>query len=298
MSPIINCAAPDDRLPEISRADDSMFKLFWSEVKGNYFFRSRHKYLDFLKSGEGKIFYLPQQSLTIPPFALAGNWRDRRDITALWHVKGIGDVKRSLVMGAARECFKEGTKKIVSKLLSEYEAAEFRQWGFEKACRIVLLEKRLTGPPAPVAQPADIRLSRFRKNMLREVLSVDAAAFDDFWKLDERTLEAIAGSCRRNVFLVATRGDETVGYTIGGVNGPLGYLQRLGVDREHQGRGIGRSLSFAILKTLFTMGANVVMVNTQEENTVAISLYRHLGFKELFDTRYIMQYRASDCERV
>jgi ribosomal protein S18 acetylase RimI-like enzyme len=297
VSQIISRAERNGGEPDILKADPDMFKLFWHEVRGNYFFRNRRVYMDFLKSGDGKIFYLPQESLIVPPFALVGNWRDRRDITALWHVKGIGAIKRVLVVGAARECFKEGAEKMISKLLTEYEAAEFRQWGFEKACRIILLEKRLTSQPATPAEPAGIRLSRFKKSMLKKVLQVDAESFDDFWKLDDRTLEAIAESCRRNVFLVATRGSDVIGYAIAGANGPLGYLQRLGVHRDYQGHGIGRFLACIVLKTLYFMGANVVMVNTQEENLVAMELYKSLGFGELPETRYIMQCEAADCGR-
>jgi len=274
-----------------------MFKLFWPEVRGNYFFRNRRTYMDFLKGGDGRIYYVPHQSLTIPAFALVGNWRDRSDITALWYVKGSGMVKKSLVMESAKECFEEGSEKMVTKLLSEYEAAEFRQWGFTKACRIVLFEKRFASRPGMMKEPAAIRISSFKKSMLEKVLQVDSSSFDDFWKLDDRTLEAIAASCRRNVFLVAQRGNEVVGYVIAGANGSLGYLQRLGVTAVNQGQGTGEMLSSAALRMLYDMGARVAMVNTQEDNQTGLRLYEKLGFQELLDTRYIMQYAASDHAR-
>ncbi|OFW55413.1 MAG: hypothetical protein A2W01_06620 [Candidatus Solincola sediminis] len=298
MSPIIDTVERNNRDPEIKKAEAAMFKLFWPEVRGNYFFRNRRVYMDFLKSGDGKIYYMPQQSLTIPAFVLVGNWRDRTDITALWYVKGVGLAKKSLVMEAAGECFNSGAEKMVTKLLGEYEAAEFRQWGFKKACRIVLFEKRLADRPGIAGQPVGIRLSRFRKSMLEKVLKVDSSSFDDFWRLDDRTLEAIASSCRRNVFLVAQRGNQVVGYAVAGANGSLGYLQRLGVERGSHGQGIGRLLCSAVLRTLYDMGTTVVMVNTQEDNQVGLRLYDKLGFRELLDTRYIMQYEANDYRRV
>lgn len=279
------------------RADASMFKAFWPEVRGNYFFRSRRLYMDFLKSGEGKIYYLPNDSLSIPPFILVGNWRGRTDITALWYVKGMGAMKKSLVLEAARESFNDGAERMITKLLNEYEAAEFRQWGFEKASRIVLLEKRLFAEPPAPKEAVGVKIFNFRKSMLGDVLKVDASSFNDFWKLDDRTLEAIAASCIRNVFLVARRPDEVLGYGIGGSNGRLGYLQRLGVDAPYQGQGIGHLLASTMLRALYRMGARVVMVNTQEENEVAITLYQKLGFEELADTRYILQYAAADRER-
>jgi ribosomal protein S18 acetylase RimI-like enzyme len=274
-----------------------MFKVFWPDVRGGYFFRQRRVYMDFLRNQGGKIFYLTDTHYSRPPFVLAGNWRDRHDITALWHIKAEGSYKKSLVLGVARECIQEGAEKVITKLLSEFEAAEFGQWGFDIACRIAMLERRMHSEPPSLKKRDDIRIVPFRKKELYNVLEVDAAAFDDFWKLDARTMDAIASSCMHNVFLMARSGGDILGYTIGGANGHLGYLQRLGVHARHQGKGVGEDLGLAILHSLHRMGATTVMVNTQDDNVSALRLYESLGFHRMPDTRYILQYTSRSEDR-
>jgi [ribosomal protein S18]-alanine N-acetyltransferase len=280
-------AAPEG--PAVIRAKPEMFKALWPEVRGSYFFHHRRTYLDFLQYQGGKIFYLGIRHRYGLPFILVGNWRDREDITAIWHIGAYGSDKKILVLGAARACFDEGSERMITKLLDEAEATEYQGWGFETACKIVLLEKQLyrESPPDPGIE--GLRVTHFRKKDLDDVLRVDATAFDDFWRLDARTIEAIASSCTHNTFLLARRGGETLGYAMGGNNGRLGYLQRLGVDGSYQGRGIGELLASHLLHALYRTGAGVVMVNTQEDNATALNLYHSMGFSPMPARRFIMQ---------
>lgn len=272
------------------RAEPEMFKTLWPEIKGSYFFQHRRVYLDFLQNQGGKIFYLEAEHRHGLPFILVGNWRDREDITAVWHIGAYGSDKKDLVLGAAHACFDEGSERMVTKLLDQGEAAEFQGWGFESACRIILLEKHLLRGSPPGQDKDGLRVVHYRKKDLEDVLRVDASAFDEFWRLDARTIEAIASSCLHNVFLLAREGGDALGYAMGGNNGRLGYLQRLGVDGRHQGRGIGELLASHLLHSLYRTGAGVVMVNTQEDNSTALNLYRSLGFRAMPARRFIMQY--------
>jgi len=267
-----------------------MFKSFWPDVKGGYFFRNRRTYLDFLHNQGGKIFYLPGTSAPKPPFILIGNWRDREDIASIWYIKARGEEKERLVVGAARECLGEGAEILVTRLVDEREAMDFARWGFKEAHRITLLEKQLNEEAAPSRRIDGVEVVRFGTKAMDAVLEVDAAAFDDFWKLDARTFKAIASSCLHNVFLLARKGGQVLGYVLGGSNGHLGYLQRLGVEPQLQGRGIGELLASHLLYDLYRHGATVAMVNTQAHNQAALNLYRSLGFKVIPGDRFIMQY--------
>ncbi|MBN2028320.1 MAG: GNAT family N-acetyltransferase [Actinobacteria bacterium] len=274
----------------IAAAGPEMFKAFWPAVRGNYFFRNRRLFIDFMRQNEGRIYYVSGGSRTGPPFILVGNWRSRTDITALWHIKGDGIIKKRLVRVAAASSFEAGSDRFVTKPLGECEADEYERWGFEVLCRILLLEKRLRRESESSAGlEADVEIVRYRKRYLDDVLSLDASAFDDFWKLDAHTLEAVATSCYRNAFLAAKRDGEVVGYAVGGANGRFGYLQRLGIHAAHQGEGIGEALTRRIISTLQGMGAVSLMVNTQEDNDAALSLYRKMGFETMPDPRFIMQ---------
>jgi ribosomal protein S18 acetylase RimI-like enzyme len=294
---IITSDAENHRHESIAEATPEMFKAFWPEVRGNYFFRSRRLFLDFMRSCGGRIYYLSNGSRPNPPFILVGNWRSRSDITALWHVKGEGTCKKRLVETAASRSFDTGSEVFVTKPLNEYEAESYGSWGFRIAYRIVLLEKQLRREPSAADAGNGAEIIRYRKKYLGDILSLDATAFDDFWRLDARTMEAVATTCYRNAFLLAVRGGEVLGYAVGGANGRFGYLQRLGVHAEHQGGGIGEFLSRSLLSTLQVMGARSVMVNTQEENEAALRLYGKLGFEVLSDRRYIMRLTPQAMER-
>jgi ribosomal protein S18 acetylase RimI-like enzyme len=71
-----------------------------------------------------------------------------------------------------------------------------------------------------------------------------------------------------------------VGYHITGVARHLGYLQRLAVHPDFHGRGIGTALVGDALSWCRRRGCDSVLVNTQEINERAHSLYRLLGFTD------------------
>ncbi len=297
---VVRIADPETQRHEsqgITAASPEMFKAFWPDVGGSYFFRNRRLFLDFMHSNGGRIYYLTSASHPRPPFILVGNWRSRADITALWHVKGEENLRRSLVSVAASASFQAGSERFVTKPLGAFEGEEFERWGFKPAYRIVLLERILRPEPGHPGGEDGMEIIRFRKRYLDEVLSLDATAFDDFWRLDIRTVEAVAASCYRNTFLLARRGGETLGYAVGGANGRFGYLQRLGVHAGHQGEGVGGALARRIMSDLRGMGATSVMVNTQEDNEAALNLYHKLGFETMPDPRFIMQCTPRSLER-
>jgi ribosomal protein S18 acetylase RimI-like enzyme len=286
---IIASETQDHQSGDIVAAPPEMFKAFWPDVRGSYFFRSRRLFLDFMRACGGRIYYLQDGHGSRRPFILVGNWRSRSDITALWHIKGEGAIKKRLVTSAAACSFDAGSNVFVTKPLGDYEAEEYGKWGFEPAYGIVLFEKQLRREPVKTSMQDGVEIVRYKKRYLGDVLRLDATAFDDFWKLDARTLEAIATTCYHNVFLLALRGGEVLGYTVGGANGRFGYLQRLGVDSAHHGEGLGEALASHMMSTLQGMGATSVMVNTQEENVSAIGLYLKIGFEILPDRRLIMR---------
>ncbi|MBC7230726.1 MAG: GNAT family N-acetyltransferase [Actinobacteria bacterium] len=272
----------------IEEAPPHSFKSFWPEVRRGYSFRNRQRYLEFMRTCDGRIYVLQDPGSPETPFALVGNWRSNGDIRALWHLKGHGDARELLARGVAARSFEEGASLFVTRPLGEGEAEEFRGWGFTPLYRIVLLERRPRRVEEKDTGGGGVKFIRFHRRHLQEVLELDSAAFDVFWRLDRLTLDAVASSCARNLFLLARGRDRLDGYAIGGVNGRFGYLQRLGVRAGRQGEGIGEALARRLISALTAMGAGVICVNTQEENLAARSLYRKLGFEEMPHRRLIM----------
>ena len=70
-----------------------------------------------------------------------------------------------------------------------------------------------------------------------------------------------------------------VGYAVTGRAGSRGYLQRLAVDPDAQGQGIGTTLVQDSFDWLRRRGARETLVNTQESNHKALALYERLGYR-------------------
>jgi ribosomal protein S18 acetylase RimI-like enzyme len=121
-------------------------------------------------------------------------------------------------------------------------------------------------------------MRRARRSDRAEVLAVDDAAFDTFWRLDEPALADALDATPARRFRVAV--DPAVrGYLITGRSAGRGYLQRLAVDPSQQRRGIATALVLDGLRWLGRHGVSQAIVNTQEHNVDALSLYTRLGFR-------------------
>jgi ribosomal protein S18 acetylase RimI-like enzyme len=112
-------------------------------------------------------------------------------------------------------------------------------------------------------------------------LEVDGAAFAPFWRLDHAGLrEALKATRQHHLRVVLGPRRAVAGYAICGVSGRRGFVQRLAVAPDAQGRGIGKALLLDGLYWLRARGAEEVAVNTQVGNETALSLYRRVGFRD------------------
>ncbi|MBP6016595.1 MAG: GNAT family N-acetyltransferase [Candidatus Promineofilum sp.] len=66
-----------------------------------------------------------------------------------------------------------------------------------------------------------------------------------------------------------------------------GRIEPIGIARRHQGRGVGRGLLLAALHDLRRRGARTVEIGLWRQNTVAMNLYKSLGFLEVGNWYYL-----------
>ena len=137
-----------------------------------------------------------------------------------------------------------------------------------------LLARDLTDIPKVPRSP----LRRGRKRERTDILAVDRAAFGSFWQLDEAGLHDALHATPSARLRVATDSGSIVGYAVSGRAGGVGYLQRLAMHPDQQGRGWGYALVLDGLRWMGRRGARRALVNTQHENDRALGLYRRLGF--------------------
>lgn len=112
-------------------------------------------------------------------------------------------------------------------------------------------------------------------------LAVDRLAFRPEWAMDALGLaNARRATPAARYRVAADRTGHVVGYAVTGRAGRRGYLQRLAVHPDCQGRGVGRTLVLDGLRWCRRWGTRGVVVNTQHGNERALGLYRGLGFRD------------------
>ncbi|MCP3936945.1 MAG: GNAT family N-acetyltransferase [Actinomycetia bacterium] len=183
----------------------------------------------------------------------------------------VGSVERTLVLLASR-----GVLRVFTAAVPPAEEAVMIEAGLVPRERLHLLRHDLTDLDRRDRR-SDPRLRRSRPGDRRQILNTDTQAFDTFWALDDADLdEAINATPTSRVRVVAR--PDVHGFAVSGRAGRVGYLQRLAVSPEMEGRGFGRALILDGLRWMRRWGARHALVNTQVVNERAHSLYLHLGF--------------------
>jgi len=219
---------------------------------------------------------------------LGASFGSRRLRVARWQgdrfVALVGPIRsgRSPTADEIQRCIgaldRRGVERAVTPALSPFEAEPFYQAGFQLFERLHLLSCRLADTTT-TASTGPARNVAGRPWHERSVLAVDARAFKGFWRFDKLALAEARSATPSRRFRVAKVGNDIVGYAVTGRAGPRGYLQRLAVDPEAQGQGIGTMLVHDSFDWLRRRGAEESLVNTQETNLTALSLYERLGYR-------------------
>ncbi len=213
-------------------------------------------------------------------------WQGQRHIALV----GPARLRRNPTTAEIGRCLdtlvRRGVDQAFTPALSPYEAEPFFQAGFEFHENLHLLARPLGDG---VAKPRH-RLRAGRPLDRRRVLAIDSRAFDQFWQFDKFSLKEARHATPSSRFRVALEGRTVVGYAVTGKAGRRGYLQRLAVDPDWAGRGIGTSLIHDCFRWLESRGGSMVMVNTQESNTRALALYERHGFARQRDGLLVLRW--------
>jgi ribosomal-protein-alanine N-acetyltransferase len=135
--------------------------------------------------------------------------------------------------------------------------------------------------PAPPVKPAStasaIRVERYRESHFDQVFAIESQSFGT----DSYNREFFQRLCEDNweFTFVATRRDKVVGYIMGEHQPNSGEVVSLAVDRQYQGRGLGKKLLRRLLKRLRDEATPVVFLMVRVDNPVASKLYRDCGFQ-------------------
>ena len=180
---------------------------------------------------------------------------------------------------------KRGVIRAVTPALSQRDAQPFLQAGFTTLEHLHLLAFNLRtggrrpGETVPQPLPNGFQIRGGHRWHEHDVIAVDGAAFESFWRFDPVALREARRATPRHLYRVITNRSGVAAYAVTGLAGQRGYLQRLAVHPRFQGNGLGRALIDDSLAWLRKRDATKIMVNTQERNQRALAVYRSVGFE-------------------
>jgi ribosomal protein S18 acetylase RimI-like enzyme len=174
---------------------------------------------------------------------------------------------------------RRGFHRAITGALSPLEQSGFLAAGFDVERDLTLLRLDFGATAFRVPDgPALRRVPAWRRN---RILSVDHAAFADFWRFDALGLkDALEATPSVRLRMAGGPDGRPAGYAICGLSGRRGFVQRLAVAPGAQGSGMGRRLLLDGLVWMQSNGVERAVVNTQVGNDAALSLYRSVGFVE------------------
>jgi ribosomal protein S18 acetylase RimI-like enzyme len=147
------------------------------------------------------------------------------------------------------------------------------------------------GFPLPEERSLNINIRPMNYDDLLAVQDVDGLAFGSIWRNSLESLELAFKQAA--VATVAEEEGKVLGYQISTSNPLGGHLARLAVHPKQQGKGIGFSLVRDMLHQFERRGASRVSVNTQQDNSISLSLYQKSGFQKTDEIYPVYQFRPA-----
>jgi ribosomal protein S18 acetylase RimI-like enzyme len=206
--------------------------------------------------------------------AEARPWNDDEPQAALRLLRGGA----SFLEACASRLLDLGTEGVISPPLPLSAQRAWTQAGFKPFIDLALMRKSLDGaegsPSHLVVERPDAELT--------ELLAIDEAAFSPFWRFNYGALEEAIGATSRSTTLIILGSTGTpIAYAVVGFGSAIAYLQRVAVQPDWHGHGMGRSLVRVVARKARSSGAKVLLLNTQMDNESAIGLYEDEGFVKL-----------------
>jgi len=201
-------------------------------------------------------------------------WHGRSDIASV-ALQCRGPISIDTVEMLLDQLRAAGYREVITNALAPGASLPLVDSGFSIRGRLHLLSHDLETLPPPTR-----RTRRARSADNEALLRVDRAAFDEFWQLDAAGFAQAARATPHSHTRV-TRDVPLAGYALFGRADNVGYVQRLAIHPDAQGRGLGPALLGDGLRWLRVHNACSAFVNTQVDNDRALDLYERAGFRRL-----------------
>ena len=205
----------------------------------------------------------------------------------------ISDATLRLVRGGAgfiEACtvrlFDIGAPAVLSSPLAPSARRPWEHAGFAPHLDLALMRRSLEDA---ISAPSHL-VVRWEDHDLDRMLEIDRRAFPEFWRFDRAALlESTQATSSSSVFAIRDGDAGITGYAVVGYGSAISYLQRVAVDPDWQGQGMGRSLIRAAARSAQRRGSRAMLLNTQFDNQPAITLYESEGYRTLPETLAVLR---------
>jgi [ribosomal protein S18]-alanine N-acetyltransferase len=196
-------------------------------------------------------------------------------VFAVSHAVELHQAWDHLWPAAAQAATTIGVNTIDVLLSASWMATLVEADGFSLADEVVFLEQENVHPLPGSAPLGTIR--PVTSEDLPALLSLDAQAFPEPWRMSQRSLQA---ACRSSAYAsLIEHQHEILGYQITSRSPYSAHLSRLAVATAYTRCGLGTALTQDALRTLGQQASYRWTVNTQASNQPALALYQQLGFR-------------------
>lgn len=241
--------------------------------------------------------------------AHVGQWRGLEGVAVIAAPQNTPLLTPNFIQHCCEWLTTSGFASVVTPALTPSEIVPYLQADFSAREHLHVLIHRLGALPQ-IKIHEKVAIRRAEANDIPTVLQLDHTAFDQFWRFDRDALIEACTATPQSSFRVAVaskpfrfpaprwESDNTqrktipegtiLGYCITGRNRQQGFLQRLAVVPSAQGKQIGTSLVRDCLEWLVRRRSKSCVVNTQESNLRARTLYQTCGFEMLHSGLYVM----------
>lgn len=244
--------------------------------------RSNEQTRDTLRSRPGRSVWVPGTLEHL----LIGSWRNRREISSIEELSAVRHLP-ALVEQAIVQCHRHGDELLLALELESHRGrSRFERAGLQQLEEVITYEiETMRVPLSQEGQLHVIEASRADNALLLHLLALDNVAFPWLWRNSLKEFQEYLDSPGVQVLGISDNGQIVAYIGVTAFEG-WGHIDRVAVQPERQGEGLGRSAVMIGLDALRRGGARHVGLSTQRSNVRSQRLYERLGFQRTPDLDY------------
>jgi len=167
-----------------------------------------------------------------------------------------------------------------SSMINEEDAKRWLEAGWGQKHSLLICESNLKDiKQLNQSDYKSIEHTKFNLSDIEALLEVDRKIFNSYWKNSYSNFVETMKSCNNNHLFKIFSDNKLRGYAILGETRGFTYLQRFGVDKDFQKKGLGDKLLKYVLSFAKSKNYKKMKLNTQENNEPALKLYTNNSFK-------------------